>query len=97
MIRFFLFSFFGLLLAGCVKPVQMEIPKTHPANPEASAAPAVVQNDYIFHLPDDKLPEKSISAESGHAHGTGHHEDSTKNHTGHESMSPEKTGGEHAH
>jgi hypothetical protein len=88
---------FGILLAGCVKPVQMEIPADHPANPGASAAPAVVQNDYIFHLPDDKPPEKSASAESGHVPGMGHHEDSPKNHTGHESMSLEKTGGGHAH
>ncbi len=97
MIRACLILIFSVLLTGCVKPVQMEIPIDHPANPEAGAAPATVQNDYIFHLPNDDVPGESDSAKKGHVSDKAPAEAGMKSHSDHESMSSEKKGGEHGH
>lgn len=97
MMRYCLFLLFGIMLAGCAKPIQMDIPANHPANPEASAAPAKFQNDYIFHLPNDDSNKESLPAGNGHVPKPTPTESGMKDHLSHESMSPEKTGGNHAH
>lgn len=97
MMHYCMILLFGILLAGCAKPIQMEIPTDHPANPKASAAPVAAQNNYIFHLPDGEPSEKSAPAENGHVHGSAHGKESLKSHSGNGSMTTEKTGGAHAH
>ena len=95
--RYCLYLLLGLLLAGCAKPVQMDIPADHPANPDASAAPAVVQNGYIFHLPNNDLDKKSIPVKNGDVPVSKPAEGGMKDHLSHESTAPEKMGGTHAH
>lgn len=98
MMRVCFILFFGMYLMGCAKPIQMEIPKNHPANPHASAAPETGQSDYLYHLPHPTDIEKEPGLpETGNAATRQHKADEKTGHGGHGSMSPKKPEGDHDH
>lgn len=83
---------------GCAKPIQLEIPLGHPANPQASAAPVPVHSHYRYRLPSDgALPGKTGSPEaSGDSYKKSSGEDEAV-HQEHKPMSSKKAGGGHEH
>jgi hypothetical protein len=92
MMRICFILFFGIHLMGCTKPIQMEIPKDHPANPFAGAAPETDRSDYRYHLPH----HTDMAKEPGLA-GTESQAEEKTGEAGHESMSPKGAGGAHDH
>ena len=50
-IRFSLTLVFCLTMMSCTRPIDLKIPVDHPANPQASPAPSIVDADYRYRLP----------------------------------------------
>jgi hypothetical protein len=98
MTRICLSFLFCVMALSCAKPVQLEIPLGHPANPQASAAPVPVHSHYRYHLPSDgELPGKTGSAEASEASSQKSSGEDEAIHKNHKPMSSEKAGGGHEH
>lgn len=89
---------FCTYLMGCAKPIQMELPKDHPANPLASEAPERGRSDFWYHLPhhNDKAGESGLPG-TGNTAAHQHKTDEKTGHAGHGSLSPKKAEGDHDH
>ena len=92
----FLFMIFLYLLLSCCKaePIDLKIPKDHPANPQG-AVPRSNSSDYIYSLPiSSDLLEKSADQKKHHGlmtEGSGD-EDAEAHHSNPKSMGSKTNG-----
>ncbi len=86
--RFHVILWLSLLLSGCaVQPIDLKIPKDHPANPGAAAVPPSHSN-YIYTLPTSSnfsekaavigRPDQGMSKASDHVSPEAQHLNPTK-------------------